>query len=292
MIPDDQKTPSRGSFAKWLGTRGNKLPFKKLRLFLKKQKSTNSCMFNALSNLYERSDYGYIIAAGAELAKRLGLTEISILELGVAGGRGLVAMEAIAKDAAAEFGIAITVYGFDTGIGMPIPKDSRDMPHFFKKGNYQMDIQALKLVLPDTEIVFGDVIDTFPRFLERDIAPIAAVAFDMDHYYSTIAALNAMACDKYLGKLLPRVFTYFDNTVGDHIKAYNDYAGEQAAIRVFNETHTNAKLTFHRHFWNLPINMAWHNKIYMFHLFSHPHYNNYIGDHTPDSLQLKTQSKQ
>jgi hypothetical protein len=277
--------------AEWLGDSRPYSISSQTSSFLAKLESRNAIMSNALLSRYARSDYAYIISAGAELAKRLGYQAISVLELGVAGGRGLVAMEKLARAVEEEFGILIHVYGFDTGVGMPEYKDSRDMPHFFKQGNYQMNEGALQSALKNTQLVLGDVEQTFPAFLEGDIAPIAAISFDMDYYYPTIAALNAMALDKHANKHLPRIFAYFDNTVGDHIKAYNDYAGERLAIRNFNDSHTTEKLVPNAHFLNLPFNMPWHHKIHILHLFSHPAYNTYIGDHSPNTLQLKKRKK-
>jgi len=271
----------------WLGYFNKRSPYHKADSLLENQKVKNRCMFNALNNYYKRSDYGYIIAAGAELAKKLDIGRISVLELGVAGGRGLLAMEKIASEVQKEFNIIIDIYGFDSGAGMPQHKDSRDMPHFFKKGNYRMDINTLSANLQSTELILGDVVDTFPGFCKRGVAPIAAIAFDMDYYYPTIEALNTMALGENANKMLPRVFTYFDNTVGDHIKAYNEYAGESLAISDFNATHATEKLTINRHFRNLPVSAAWHHKIYILHLFQHPLYNNYIGSHAPESLRLK-----
>jgi hypothetical protein len=278
-------------FADWLADSHEYSISRQATSFLQRLKAKNPVMCNALLSNYERSDYAYIISAGAELAKRLGYQAISVLELGVAGGRGLVSMEKLARAVGEEFGMLINVYGFDTGAGMPEYKDSRDMPHFFKKGNYKMNPGALQSALKNTRLILGDVEQTFPAFLEGDIPPIAAVSFDMDYYYPTIAALNAMALSKHANKHLPRIFTYFDNTVGDHIKAYNDHAGERLAIKNFNDSHSNEKLVPNAHFLNLPFNMPWHHKIHILHFFSHPAYNTYISDHSPQTLQLKKRKK-
>ena len=68
-----------------------------------------------------------------DLAKRLGLNAISVIEMGVAGAKGLLALEGIAKTAGANFGLRIHVTGFDSGQGMPAPADFRpvtDRSHY------------------------------------------------------------------------------------------------------------------------------------------------------------------
>src|SRR5215212_7949970 len=58
-----------------------------------------------------RPHYAYCLFHGAKLAKRLGHHRISVLEFGVAGGNGLVAMEEIITEVTQELGIDIEVYG-------------------------------------------------------------------------------------------------------------------------------------------------------------------------------------
>jgi hypothetical protein len=52
---------------------------------------------------------------GAHLAKALGIKRVSVIEFGVAGGNGLVALDRIAEKVEQALGIDIDVYGFDTG---------------------------------------------------------------------------------------------------------------------------------------------------------------------------------
>ncbi len=66
-----------------------------------------------------RPAYGYGVFQAADMAKRLKIPAISVMEFGVAGGNGLVALEQIAEEVADHFGIKIQVLGFDTGEGMP-----------------------------------------------------------------------------------------------------------------------------------------------------------------------------
>jgi hypothetical protein len=46
--------------------------------------------------IFDRPHYAYGVYSAADLAKRLGLSAISVIEMGVAGGKGLLALEGIA----------------------------------------------------------------------------------------------------------------------------------------------------------------------------------------------------
>src|ERR1700730_9430150 len=65
--------------------------------------------------IFDRPHYAYGVYSAADLAKRLGLNAISVIEMGVAGGKGLLALEGIAKMVGADFGVRIHVTGFDSG---------------------------------------------------------------------------------------------------------------------------------------------------------------------------------
>jgi len=52
-------------------------------------------------------------------------------------------------------------YGFDSGSGLPPPRDYRDMPYYFRAGLYQMDRQALERNLKLAKLVIGDVVSDF-----------------------------------------------------------------------------------------------------------------------------------
>src|SRR4051812_6870835 len=65
--------------------------------------------------------YAYGVYWSAFLARQLGVPRISVIEFGVAGGRGLVALENASAEIERELGVGIDVYGFDSGGGMPAP---------------------------------------------------------------------------------------------------------------------------------------------------------------------------
>src|SRR5437016_3093667 len=66
---------------------------------------------------------------GLNLARALGLSRISFIEFGVAGGNGLVAFENIALKLQPIFNIEVDIHGFDAVDGMPQAMDHRDLPN-------------------------------------------------------------------------------------------------------------------------------------------------------------------
>ena len=102
--------------------------------------------------IWTMPQYAYGVYYAAEQASRLGLSAISVMEFGVAGGRGLLALEDIARNVARHIGIQIQVFGFDTGEGMPAAVDYRDLPHVWERGYYKMDVEKLKKRLSGAEL--------------------------------------------------------------------------------------------------------------------------------------------
>jgi len=220
-----------------------------------------------------RPNYTWSVLQAAHLAKSLGLPRISVIEFGVAGGNGLVALEEIAARVGPMIGIGIDVYGFDTGEGLPGILDYRDMPNIYARGTYKMDVDALKKRLkPSTHLYLGDCGETLPGFLASKPAPIGFVSVDVDLYTSTVSALKVLDADPEL--LLPRVHCYFDDIMGCSCA---EFLGERLAMNEFNESHPDAKISPIFGLWNyVPrkhANDLWVHMIYMAHLIKHPLYN-------------------
>lgn len=222
--------------------------------------------------LPEYPAYAYGVYNAAQLAAGLAIPRISVLELGVAGGRGLLALEKIAVEVEQRFGVAIDVVGFDTGNGMPQPVDYRDLQHVWTHGFYRMDVDKLRARLARAELVLGDIAQTAPEWLAgAGAAPIGFVAFDLDYYSSTVKALRLFEGGP--ATHLPRVHCYFDDIAGPEFACMNDYVGELLAIREFNAAHPKRKICQIR---NLRCarkrDEAWYAQIYAFHDFEHPLY--------------------
>ena len=132
----------------------------------------------------ERPNYAYGVFRAADLAKRLGCRGISVIELGVAGGRGRIALEALADEISRHFELEIDVVGFDSGKGMPPPHDYRDLPHVWGEGFYLMDERLLRSRLRRASLVLGDIAETATAFLGAIRHPIGFVSFDLDYYSS------------------------------------------------------------------------------------------------------------
>src|SRR5580698_8172310 len=77
--------------------------------------------------IWPRPHYAYGVYQAADLAKRLKLPAVSVVEFGVAGGRGLLELERLAEVIGPHFGVRISVIGFDNATGLPTPTDYRDL---------------------------------------------------------------------------------------------------------------------------------------------------------------------
>lgn len=237
--------------------------------------------------LLAKPAYAYCVLRGAQLAQRLGIAEVSVLELGVAGGNGLLAMEAHAAEVERLTGVSVRVFGLDTGEGLYEPADFRDMPYYFAPGHYRMDVDKLTVQLKRAELILGDARKTFADFVSNERPPIAAISFDMDYYSSTKGVLAVIGSDQHEESFLPRVYTYFDNVSGYDAQDYNEFTGELRAIAEFNEQYPT-KFAADRHFLAKQFRPRWVEHVYTMHRFGHPHYNTYVGRTSARSLRLRT----
>ncbi len=253
-------------------------PLRRLALGLAKRVDWGNFDFKYFNNTFGRPNYAYIMYESALLARRLGMKRISVLEFGVAGGNGLVAMERLAEQIEQKLGdIEIEIYGFDTGQGLPKPEDYRDLPYQWKEGFFPMDEDALRSRLTRAKLVLGDIRDTAGDFFKKyQPAPVAAVSHDFDYYSSTAAALQMF--DAPGTNFLPRVFCYFDDTVGGNLELYNEYTGQRGAINDFNQNHTDKKLCPPVYLKSRAIQEPWYQQIYVHHHFSHPDYCQFIAE--------------
>ena len=208
----------------------------------------------------------------AHLAKTLEIPAISLIEFGVAGGNGLVALDLIAQRIERTLHIRTSVYGFDTGGGLPEPRDLRDCPNLFTRGGFPMAVDDLQKRLVRAKLVLGAVEDTLPDVVDDlRTSPVAFVSFDLDYYSSTKAALRLLDFDASM--FLPRVHCYFDDITGF---TYSDYNGERLAISEFNCEHSQRKISpiyGLRHY--VPQRFAdslWVEKYFMAHLLDHELY--------------------
>ena len=227
-------------------------------------------------SLTNRPAYLYCIFNAAILGKKLGLDAISVIEFGVANGDGLRFIEIYAKKVERLVGIKIEIYGFDNGDGLPKPIDYRDLPYHWKSGFFKMDKSSLKPFLKNSNLIIGNISDTSKNFFDKfSPAPVGAVFHDFDFYSSTKVALNMFSDNQ--DKFLPRVFNYFDDTIGNELELYNDYTGERLAINEFNSENENVKFSPAYHLICNHIVLKWHYQIWITHFFKNKKYNSFIS---------------
>jgi hypothetical protein len=226
--------------------------------------------------IYPRPHYAYGVYWAAFLAKQLKIPRITVIEFGVAGGRGLIALEQASIEIGSYLGVQIDVVGFDSGEGMPPPVDYRDLPHIWNTGFYKMEQEKLLPRLRIAKLIIGDIHKTVREWVGSGInSPIGFVAFDLDYYSSTVAAFAIF--DAPESSHLPRVHTYFDDLASNNLGCMNTFVGEYLAIGEFNERHSDRKicrieqLRLNRSRWE-----HWQERMYAFHDFAHTRYTDLV----------------
>ena len=226
--------------------------------------------FDALPRPY----YAFGIMQAAQEARQLKMRRISVVEFGVANGGGLLEMEKIARHVERVTGVAIDVYGFDGGAGLPAPEDYRDLPFYWQTGMYPMEEKKLRKRLQRAKLIIGDVKRTVPSFLKRTFAPIGFIAFDLDLYSSTKRAMQLMKAKPQ--QILPRVYCYFDDIGGG--PPHNDRIGVLLVIKEFNDENPQRYLApFFRLQSLRPAPQFWNEQIYVLHDFHHQKYTAFTG---------------
>mgnify|MGYP001156949138 CR=1 FL=1 len=247
---------------------------KRLKRLIDKKK-IGSFKFRMRMNALERMHYAHICYNAAKLAKSLNYDQISVIEYGVAGGRGLLILEEYAEEIKKLLNVKIDIYGFDLGSGLPEPKDYRDLPYHWKKGFFTMDEKILRSKLKSANLIIGDIEKTSKDFFSRyNPAPIGAIIHDFDFYTSTKIALSMLNADTKF--FLPRVFCYFDDVIGTEIELFNDFTGERLAINEFNSQNENIKFS-PSYYLLAQASEVWHHQIWVCHFFKHEKYNAFVS---------------
>lgn len=221
-------------------------------------------------DLVLRLEYAFGLLAAADIARNLGIDEIAALEFGVANGAGLMNLAELGRRVTAETGVKIRIIGFDTGEGMPPPRDYRDHPEYYFTGDFPMaDKQKLLDALPDeAEIVFGDVRETAKSVLDDLRSPIGFVSVDVDYYSSAADCLEVLKGDP--NAYLPYVVMYFDDL---EFLGHSPFAGEQLAIEEFNNSMEMRKINKYGFLaQNRVFSRAkWIRHMFVAQIFDHPH---------------------
>jgi len=222
-------------------------------------------------DLVVRQQYAFPILFAADEARRHGYKKVTIVELGVASGAGLLTMCRLAERTTKATGIEFRIVGFDGGKGMPPAIDYRDHPEMFQEGDYPMiDFAGLKRALPaNAELIIGDVGETAPAFaktLTAD-APLGFVAMDVDYYSAAKAALPILngAPDAYL----PVLPVYLDDIAEF---GANPWTGEDLAVNEFNAENDMRKIAPFNFLRARRIfkNPQWIGQMFAAHIHDHP----------------------
>ncbi len=212
----------------------------------------------------DRPEYLAGVLAAADLAVQGNISEISVIEFGVAGGNGLVALQSYAESVEAETGVRIRVFGFDTGEGLPeLCGDFRDHPDQWRVNDYKMDVETLRSRLTDrTSLVLGKIRDTVPRFVSEGHPAVGFIACDVDLYSSTTDVLRIFS--ESGKRTLRRVFMYLDDV---DFQFNHRYAGELLAIDEFNQKNPLVKIDVWRGVKKNRVfpSQAWLEKMYVVH---------------------------
>jgi len=264
--------------------------FFKIKLFLVRllcyEKPLRVAFTKYLSLLFKtfRPHYESILYEACLEAKKLGINHVSALELGVAQGNGIVALEKYKKKIEKVLDIKIDIYGFDMGSGMPEIVIPEDLPFYWKQGQYKTDKELLARTV-NSKIIYGNIKDTVDEFIKIKPKTISCIFFDMDLYSSTLDFLNQIP--KLSEFLLPRVLCYFDDLYT--VYNYNGQCnGELKAIDDFNKQDLDFKLSYsidHIHSFKFPLAKS---TILTIHSFKHKLYNKYIGREDDANISLKS----
>ena len=221
-----------------------------------------------------RAHYAYGVLKAAQLARRLGVRRISVIEIGVARGDGLVNLERHAEAVEKITEVEIEVHGFDSGEGLTAVGDYRDLPYIWDAGAFPMDVDALRARLGRAKLVLGDVRKTIPEFVAKgDFAPIGFIAHDLDLYSSTIASFEIFSGPDRTR--LPRILNYFDDIILDDIGLMHDEAGELAAIAEFNAAQSRMRMKPSRHLFE-KLFCSFARQWYVLHDLQHEQYATFL----------------
>ncbi|MFZ0887269.1 MAG: hypothetical protein WA005_02350 [Candidatus Binataceae bacterium] len=222
-------------------------------------------------DLVVRQHFAYGLLSGADLAARSGVRSFSAIECGVGAGVGLLNLCRIARHVQKITGVGIRIVGFDSGTGLPAPRDYRDHPDIYRRGDFPMEPERLLRMLPDyATLVLGPLEETVPPFLKTmtDQAPLGFISIDVD-YYSSAAQALALLSDPDPGKYLPLPVVYLDDIAEE---SHNSWCGELLAVSEFNALHPLRKIERHRFLRSRRLfkHARWLDHIYLLHVLDHP----------------------
>jgi hypothetical protein len=217
-----------------------------------------------------RQQHAYGLLEAADEARARGLRRVTVVELGVGGGAGLLNLCDLARRVSRTTEIEFDIVGFDTGAGLPPPADHRDHPELYTAGSFPHDRDALERALPATaRVVYGDLRETIDPFVASLTpgSPLGFATLDVDYYSSSRHALRLFLGDARC--YLPSVPVYVDDV---HERTHTRFAGELLAIEEFNEENDVRKLDVDRSLPSTRVfkHAEWLQHMFRLHVFDHP----------------------
>jgi hypothetical protein len=216
-----------------------------------------------------RSNYLYGMLRAADIAKYFGRKRVTVIEFGVASGAGILNMISLASLVEKETDVSLRIVGFDTGRGLPPVKGYKDHPELWNPGDFAMEDRdsLMQKIGNRAEIIWGDIAETIGPFTDSidPTVPLGFISVDVDIYSATKSSLRCLssAPEKYL----PAISMYFDD-VGFFFA--NQWAGELAAIREFNEQHELRKIDVDRSLNSRPVKAeGWYSNMHVCHVLDH-----------------------
>ncbi|AUC96460.1 hypothetical protein QU42_31565 [Bradyrhizobium sp. UASWS1016] len=221
--------------------------------------------------LVSRPYYVYGMLRAADHARYVGASSVTVVEFGVASGRGLLNMIDCAELITAETGVAFRIVGFDTGAGLPSIDSYKDHPEIWNPGDFAMEDRTSleKKIGGRAEIIWGNIDQTIDGFTGTlgPQSPLGFIAIDVDIYSASKSALRCLTGDPE--KYLPAMSMYFDDV---SFFFANKWCGELAAIEEFNAEHAMRKIDRDRSLPGLrpKAAAAWYQAMYVGHVLDHP----------------------
>jgi len=217
-----------------------------------------------------RQQHAFGLLDAADAARERGLQRVTVVELGVGSGTGLLNICELARRIERATDVGFDIVGFDTGAGLPPPTDHRDHPELYKEGWFPLDRAALERALPDNaRVIYGDLRDTIDDFVHTlsPASPLGFATLDVDYYSSSQHALRLFLGDATC--YLPTVAVYVDDV---HERTHTRFAGELLAIEEFNAEHELRKLDFDRGLMYHRVfkHAEWLQHMFKLHVFDHP----------------------
>ena len=120
----------------------------------------------------ERPWYGWCLYGAALQARALGSRAISVAEMGVAGGNGLLNLCDHAAEITHLTGVSIAILASDSASGLPPSQDYRDLPYVWPAGSFAMDVAAQGSAGTRATLKIGDVRETVRSFRPAPVGSI------------------------------------------------------------------------------------------------------------------------